>query len=679
MNHQILSSISSVAIWGSLLSALMLGVFSLIQGVFNGRRNGRNRYIVLGLVSIGAACVDLCHPYLSIKVYEALRIAFWGAYGPAIIGILFQSRVIPILLFTSLVAVGLTFCLILDSALGSSFVIPTTFLIAAGGFGLRWRRDGGYAISILTATSLSQGVSSILYLPVVLTGNDVFITLGYLHFAIISILGVALGWVHLPLELAGKNPVRVSRRQFTALVFTILAAELITLPSLAYGSMPLEGYAAGTLLQLSALMAAFLLHRHDLVIFTDDVRQLLAKRTQSLTATKEKLKNINAEQAKILAEQASEIIAKTAVIERQRRLELVAETTGQVAHDIQNIAVPMLRLTASDRDFDLGDLERLRYHVKELLDLNDQLLTLSSRRRARLRPLLIQGAIKSALTWFTPDELKIIELGCTEKLWVNGIEPQLARAVGNLAKNALDAVSKANGKIRLGCHEIIVNEPRRCFLGDLYPGNYVSITVSDNGHGIPVAIREKIFDPYFSVKPSGQSGTGLGLPIVSSIVRDHGGIIDLKSDETGTCFEILLPAIQPQPTYGHDDKMYQNEAIGVLDCNTQSAQLVRNWLQDSGVSHKIFDSLTELYHATPANNFKIILISKEITSPAKHEILFALKNLSPHSEVRFFSTETSAEEDKSGALDSVISSREELLALLAPHCSPRRETHPQIH
>jgi signal transduction histidine kinase len=646
----------------------MLGVFSIIHGLFKGNQGYRLHYLILGIISFGAAAVDLCHPLLPIKSYEALRIIFWGAYGPAIVGLLFRSRLASALLAVIIVSIGLCICLLLDSPLATSFVIPTTFFVSAIGFACRWKRDGGYALSILTATSLSQGASSVLYLPVVLTDNQLFISLGYLHFGLVSIAGVILGWVHLPLELQGRNPVKIGGNKFLGLLLAMLLSELIILPSLAYSSIPIEGYVIGTLFQVSVLMAAFLLHRHDLLIFTDDVKKLLAKRTQSLTATKEKLKDINAEQARLLAEQASEITAKTAVIERQRRLELVAETTGQVAHDIQNIAVPMLRLTSTDRDFKHDDLEKLRYHVKELLELNDQLLALSSRRRAKLRPILVEDVIRAATSWLSDDELRLFEINCTEGAWVNGMDSQLTRAVGNLAKNALDAVNRDSGKVRITSREINVAEPRRCFLGNLPPGMYVQIEVSDNGHGIPTAIREKIFDPYFSAKPNGKAGTGLGLTIVSSIVRDHGGVVDLRSDEFGTCFEILIPAIHPQTTDGCEGRPTQNRTVAVLDYSSQSCKMIKEWLSECGLSFQMFDSLTELYHSASRDKFRLILISRDGANLPMSEIVFAVKNLSPRTEVKFFTVATDAESPqssiKSERSNEVLTSRTDLIALL---------------
>ncbi|SEF86428.1 sensor histidine kinase, partial [Algoriphagus boritolerans] len=72
-------------------------------------------------------------------------------------------------------------------------------------------------------------------------------------------------------------------------------------------------------------------------------------------------------------------------------------------------------------------------------------------------------------------------------------------------------------------------------------GNKIEISVSDNGPGIPDAIKDKIFQPFFTTKPTGQ-GTGLGLSLSYDIVKAHGGDISLESQEgLGTTFHITLP------------------------------------------------------------------------------------------------------------------------------------------
>lgn len=110
---------------------------------------------------------------------------------------------------------------------------------------------------------------------------------------------------------------------------------------------------------------------------------------------------------------------------------------------------------------------------------------------------------------------------------VRGHAGQLRQVVLNLLTNALDA-TPAGGQVT-----VRVSRPE---------AGLVEIAVSDTGHGIPPAIRKQIFDPFFSTKEPGR-GTGLGLFISAQIVRDHGGHLEVESEEgRGSCFRVLLPA-----------------------------------------------------------------------------------------------------------------------------------------
>jgi signal transduction histidine kinase len=101
-------------------------------------------------------------------------------------------------------------------------------------------------------------------------------------------------------------------------------------------------------------------------------------------------------------------------------------------------------------------------------------------------------------------------------------EVLLRQALSNLLRNAGEAV-RDGGEISLSCRS---------------EGDSVEVTVSDTGHGIPAALKNRVFLPFFTTR---DRGTGLGLAIVHRIVSGHGGTIDVSSSESGTTFRIMLP------------------------------------------------------------------------------------------------------------------------------------------
>jgi signal transduction histidine kinase len=115
---------------------------------------------------------------------------------------------------------------------------------------------------------------------------------------------------------------------------------------------------------------------------------------------------------------------------------------------------------------------------------------------------------------------------------------QIQQVVMNLVHNALDSLALA----QIDARELVVRTHGTAS-GD------VEISVCDTGDGVAAAIVNRMFDPFISTKPA---GTGLGLPISRTIVRNHAGILDYAPNEPrGACFTVKLPAMRSQPAQHH--------------------------------------------------------------------------------------------------------------------------------
>ena len=114
-----------------------------------------------------------------------------------------------------------------------------------------------------------------------------------------------------------------------------------------------------------------------------------------------------------------------------------------------------------------------------------------------------------------------------------GDRDRLETVLLNLINNAIDAVggSDAQGIITVSTARVPID-------GD----EWVRISVSDNGPGVPTEILDRIFDPFFTTKPAGQ-GTGLGLFLSYGIVSDHRGRIEVRNNAVGAVFDVYLPAV----------------------------------------------------------------------------------------------------------------------------------------
>ena len=142
----------------------------------------------------------------------------------------------------------------------------------------------------------------------------------------------------------------------------------------------------------------------------------------------------------------------------------------------------------------------------------------------------------------TLGEHVVLGVGLEPDLWTVRAEAgQIDQILVNLAVNARDAMSDG-GALTISTKNLSVDSRHSIGSGQLEPGRYVRLTVSDSGAGMSTDVMAQAFDPFFTTKPKGE-GTGLGLATVYGIVRDAGGQIQINSHlGRGTAIEIYLPA-----------------------------------------------------------------------------------------------------------------------------------------
>lgn len=132
---------------------------------------------------------------------------------------------------------------------------------------------------------------------------------------------------------------------------------------------------------------------------------------------------------------------------------------------------------------------------------------------------------------------------------VMGDRDRLETVLLNVLNNAIDAV------IASGDHGVVT--VRTAWM-QLNGDEWVRVSVSDNGPGVPASIVDRIFDPFFTTKPAGQ-GTGLGLFLSYGIVSDHRGRIEVRNDTVGAVFDVYLPAV------GLGERVHEGAAWGLQE------------------------------------------------------------------------------------------------------------------
>lgn len=230
-------------------------------------------------------------------------------------------------------------------------------------------------------------------------------------------------------------------------------------------------------------------------------------------------------------------------IQRANKLESISILAGGIAHDFNNILTAVIGNISLAREqarenselySTMRDIEKATLRAREL---TQQLLTFATGGAPVKRIASVAEIIKES-AGFTLSGTNIkCEYAIPDDLWPAEIDGgQISQVINNIVINARQAMPEG-GTLRFNCVNASLEEVDS---RPLPPGEYIRISISDSGPGIPPAIRQSIFDPYFSTKPD---GSGLGLTTSHSIITKHGGRISVESKPgSGAVFHVLLPA-----------------------------------------------------------------------------------------------------------------------------------------
>ena len=237
---------------------------------------------------------------------------------------------------------------------------------------------------------------------------------------------------------------------------------------------------------------------------------------------------------------------------RSKKMESLGLLAGGVAHDLNNVlagivSYPELLL------LDLPEESKFRKPIETIQDsgrravaIVEDLLTVARGVATIKEPLNLNDLIGDYLHSPEFNKLKQFHPTVTFKtnfdsnlLNISGSHVHIRKAVMNLVSNASEAI-KDSGNVTISTMNRYIDKPLRGY-DDVDIGEYVVLSVSDDGLGISSNDLERIFEPFYTKKVMDRSGTGLGLAVAWNVVQDHKGYIGVATDEKGTTFELFFP------------------------------------------------------------------------------------------------------------------------------------------
>ncbi len=278
------------------------------------------------------------------------------------------------------------------------------------------------------------------------------------------------------------------------------------------------------------------------VFAVNDARRRLALSGRQLT-------ELEAANERLRAEMENRAAAEGQVRQMQK-MEAVGQLTGGIAHDFNNmlaIIIGSLDIAKRRLNSDVGRLEACLDNALEAAQRAAQLTgrLLAFSRQQPLEPRVLDanklvGGMSEMLRRTVGENLRV-ETVLAGGLWSTFADPgQLENAILNLCVNARDAMPDG-GRLTIETGNASLDEPYAAANSEVSPGQYVQVSVTDTGAGMPPEVAERAFDPFYTTKGVGR-GTGLGLSQVHGFVKQSGGHVKIYSEPgVGTSVKLYLP------------------------------------------------------------------------------------------------------------------------------------------
>jgi len=310
-----------------------------------------------------------------------------------------------------------------------------------------------------------------------------------------------------------------------------------------------------------------------------------------------------------------------------QKMETLGTLAGGIAHDFNNILTPILGYTEMAME-NTDASSRVREDLKQALkaanrakDLVQQILVFSRHVDHERRPinliLVVKEAVKLIRSWVpTTIDIRLqIDSNCGMVL----ADPtQLHQVMMNLCTNAYHSMRDEGGVITVKMAPAEIDPELARSNKNLASGNFISLIISDTGHGMDEGTIARIFEPFYTTKGVGE-GTGLGLSVVHGIISGHEGAITVESQpDRGSTFRIYLPLVEDKETQEdiqEEKRRLAGERIMFVDDEVIIAEMGREMLSRMGYEVSTFSNSLQALDAFTASPSSFDLVITDQTMP----------------------------------------------------------------
>jgi PAS domain S-box-containing protein len=312
-------------------------------------------------------------------------------------------------------------------------------------------------------------------------------------------------------------------------------------------------------------------------------------------------------------------------LEHAKKMKAIGTLAGGVAHDLNNIlsgivSYPDLILMDLPKDSPLVEpIQTIQESGKKAAAIVQDLLTLARRGVSISEVVNLNDIINEYFESPQLAKLKsfhpLVEVRThldSALLNVKGSPVHLSKTVMNLVSNAAEAMPEG-GTVLIKAENQYIDRPIRGY-DDVAEGDYVVLTVSDSGIGIPPEEISQIFEPFYTKKVMGRSGTGLGMAVVWGTVKDHKGYIHVESDlGRGTMFKLYFPVTRKQNAENNHIKKSVNyhgngESILVVDDVKEQREIASKILSQLGYAVKTAESGEEAVELLKKDTVDLVVL-----------------------------------------------------------------------